>query len=122
MGWIGVDLDGTLAEYKKGQGSLIGRPLQPMVARIKKWQEKGKEVRIFTARAKTPGGVMQVQTWLANNGLPKLDVTNVKDDELFELWDDKAIRVVKNTGNPCSGCGEGNQFSAVHNAVLLTDC
>src|SRR5690242_5094505 len=52
MGWIGVDLDGTLATYGgwKGPGH-IGEPIPVMVERVKNWLAAGQEVRIFTARA-----------------------------------------------------------------------
>ncbi|WP_342221598.1 hypothetical protein [Candidatus Fukatsuia endosymbiont of Tuberolachnus salignus] len=47
-----------------GQGNTLGRPLTPMVQRIKAWLSAGNEVRIFTARAETPDGVIAVQHWL----------------------------------------------------------
>ena len=51
MGWIGVDLDGTLAEYHGWHDDgRIGKPILPMVARVKKWLAEGKEVRIVTER------------------------------------------------------------------------
>ena len=51
-GWIGVDLDGTLAHYGGWvEPERIGQPIAPMVARIKEWLGQGIEVRIFTARA-----------------------------------------------------------------------
>ena len=50
-GWIGVDLDGTLAEYNGWQGPAnIGAPIPAMVERVKAWLEEGRDVRIFTAR------------------------------------------------------------------------
>src|SRR5689334_22558651 len=50
-GWIGVDLDGTLAEYHgwPSDGS-IGKPVQGMVELVKLWIAEGRDVRIFTAR------------------------------------------------------------------------
>ncbi|CAJ0997224.1 hypothetical protein NVIRENTERO_02763 [Sodalis praecaptivus] len=36
MGWIGVDLDGTLAESRTGQGARIGKPVGPMMQRIRR--------------------------------------------------------------------------------------
>lgn len=95
MGWIGVDLDGTLAQYNAGQGAAIGKPLTPMVKRVKAWCKAQKEVRIFTARAETLKGKRAVENWLKENGLPALAVTNIKDSKMMELWDDKAIRVNK---------------------------
>lgn len=38
--WIGVDLDGTLAEYN-GQLSGIGDPINPMMNRVKRWLSQG---------------------------------------------------------------------------------
>jgi len=39
-----------------------------------------------------------VHTWLIDNGLPELEVTNVKDLNMSELWDDRCIHVETNTG------------------------
>lgn len=50
-GWIGIDLDGTLAEYDGWKGvEHIGKPIPSMVKRVKEWISEGKDVRIFTAR------------------------------------------------------------------------
>ena len=41
-GWIGVDLDGTLAYYDGWQGiDHIGEPILPMLNRVTKWLEQG---------------------------------------------------------------------------------
>ena len=111
--WIGVDLDGTLAEYDGWDGGKIGAPIPAMVERIKEWLEKGEhDVRIFTARvgpnafvpiemaentrART---IQHIQTWLKEEaGLPGLQVTATKDFAMIELWDDRAVQVVRNTG------------------------
>ena len=50
-GWIGVDLDGTLAEDNGYDGPTdIGPPVPGMVERVKEWLAKGREVRVVTAR------------------------------------------------------------------------
>lgn len=50
-GWIGVDLDGTLAVHEKWvDHTFIGEPIPEMVDRVRAWRAEGKEVRIFTAR------------------------------------------------------------------------
>lgn len=106
QGWIGVDLDGTLAFYDKWRGpNHIGSPITPMVERIKAWLADGKQVRIFTARV---GGddaehntfqATLIQDYLETAcGLPRLEVTARKDYSMVELWDDRAVRVVMNTG------------------------
>jgi hypothetical protein len=100
-GWIGVDLDGTLAEYHGWQGSeYIGKPIIPMVVRVMKWLEQGVTVKIFTARACIPEQIPPIQKWLFENGFPNLEITNVKDFAMIELWDDRCVQVIKNTGMP----------------------
>lgn len=116
--WIGVDLDGTLAKHDGKPNSPIGKPLQPMLDRVKQWIEDGKEVRIFTARADSSLQRVMIGRWLEDNGLPQLAITNTKDWEMQELWDDRAIRVKHNEGDPCSGCGAASKFSHCY----LADC
>ena len=100
--WIGVDLDGTLAEYNDWIGiEHIGKPIAPMIERVKDWIADGKKVKIFTARV-TQGqeAIRYIHKWLEAQGLPKLEVTNVKDFDMVELWDDRCVGVVTNTGMP----------------------
>lgn len=105
-GWVGVDLDGTLAHYDGWRGAEhIGAPIPAMLARVRAWLEEGREVRIFTARASVPESVPPIEAWLAENGLAGVQVTNVKDFGMVELWDDRAVRVVVNTGEPCCELG-----------------
>ena len=50
-GWYGFDLDGTLAKYDGWKGiDHIGEPVKPMVELIKQMRDKGKVVKIMTAR------------------------------------------------------------------------
>lgn len=97
--WIGVDLDGTLAKDTGWKGiEHIGEPIQPMVDKINRWLKAGKTVKIFTARAEEPKAVPYVKAWLSGLGFGDLEVTNIKDMYMDELWDDKAKRVKKNKG------------------------
>jgi hypothetical protein len=99
--WIGVDLDGTLAHYNKFRGiEHIGKPIPIMLYRVRKWIEKGYKVKIVTARASEPNGIPPVEAWLKKYGLEGLEVTCKKDFDMIELWDDRAVRVMSNTGNP----------------------
>ncbi|MBM5575595.1 hypothetical protein [Deefgea sp. CFH1-16] len=102
--WIGVDLDGTLAEYHGAMGSAIGEPVKPMLARVREWLDAGREVRIFTARASDPAQIPAIRQWLATHGLGQLAITNVKDFGMQELYDDKAMRVRRNVGWICPNC------------------
>ena len=100
-GWIAVDLDGTLAHYDGWKGEEhIGPPIETMMARVKAWLEKGYRVKVFTARASVPSQVQYVRVWLDSHGLNSVEVTNVKDFEMIELWDDRAVQVIPNTGTP----------------------
>lgn len=99
MGWIGVDLDGTLAVYEGWQGpEHIGDPVPLMLARVKRWLAQGREVRIFTARATDPEQIPAVKEWCRKHGLGELEVTCSKDYDMVALWDDRAVGVVKNEG------------------------
>jgi hypothetical protein len=98
-GWIGVDLDGTLAEYDIWRGrDHIGKPIPVMIERVKKWISEGKTVKIFTARACLPDQIPPIERWLEEQGLGYLEVTNYKDFGMIELWDDRCIHVEANTG------------------------
>ena len=126
-GWIGVDLDGTLAEYHGWKGAdHIGEPIPAMVERVKAWLAEGKDVRIFTARV-WPLGTFEnhisinnteqdllrvacalearkaVQAWCMAHFGRELPITCVKDYGMVELWDDRAVQVVKNTGARADG-------------------
>lgn len=98
MGWIGVDLDGTLAEYHGWDGGKIGKPIIPMLNRVLDWCNAGIEVRIFTARASEPELIPQVVEWCKQYIGRELKVTCQKDFNMIELYDDRAIQVEHNTG------------------------
>ena len=97
--WIGVDLDGTLARAEHWQGmESIGEPVPAMMRRVRAWVDKGLTVKVVTARAGDPAGLAATQAWLARHGLTGIEVTDRKDFGMVELWDDRAIQVVHNTG------------------------
>jgi hypothetical protein len=100
-GWIGVDLDGTLAKYGGWKGpDSIGEPVPAMLERVRGWLAAGKEVKVFTARACIPEQLPPVRAWLDRLGLQEVGITNVKDFGMIELWDDRAVQVEMNTGRP----------------------
>lgn len=115
-GWIGVDFDGTLAHYDKWVGwNVFGKPIPAMVRRVRQWLDEGREVRILTARVGVePDDVCRchvtgesytnaqmasaVQDWTEKHLGERLTITCVKDAAMIELWDDRAVQVVANTG------------------------
>jgi len=106
-GWIGVDLDGTLAEYLGWGDGKIGKPIPLMVKRVKEWLAQGQTVKIFTARVGEPyfdgdsesSIIQEIRDWLEAVSLPRdLEITAIKDFKMIELWDDRCIQVVPNTG------------------------
>lgn len=109
-GWIGVDLDGTLAMYTtwKGAGH-IGEPIPAMVQRVKDWLAAGIEVRIFTARVNQAyrymedDAVRHINAWCLEHIGDVLPVTAAKDFGMIELWDDRCVQVIPNTGQRADG-------------------
>lgn len=105
-GWYGFDLDGTLAFYDGWKGDEhIGDPIPTMVARVQKYLALGRDCRIMTARANPEAEnylrqVMLIQSWTLKHIGKALPVTNAKDYSMVELWDDRAVQVIPNTGIP----------------------
>ena len=101
-GYIAVDLDCTLAHYDgwRSDGS-VGAPIKIMQDRVIQWLAAGKEVRIMTARASGSDAAKQIiiiKAWCQEHLGQELEVTCCKDYLMEELWDDRAVRVLKNTG------------------------
>jgi len=101
-GWIGVDLDGTLAHYDHWRGiEHIGDPIPLMVERVREWLAEGRDVRIFTARVagdQRETALPFIEQWCVEHLGSTLPVTNTKDFGMVELWDDRAVQVIPNTG------------------------
>lgn len=134
-GWIGVDLDGCLAEYHGWNGGLIGAPVPAMVERVRHWLAEGRDVRIFTARVGCQGGYSeesereanelfaaeqraQIEAWCLRYVGRKLPVTCQKDFRMVELWDDRCVRVRPNVGLPCCDLGDGNFYALLGDKAL----
>ncbi len=97
--WYGVDLDGTLAVWNETSTlDRIGGPIPAMVDLVRRMVDNGIRVKIFTARAGDPAQIPKIRAWMSQNGLPDLEITNVKDYYMERLYDDRAIRVERNTG------------------------
>lgn len=123
-GWIGFDLDGTLAHYE-GWKSVehIGEPIQPMIDLLKQLLAEGQTVKIFTARVyrrvqwlamdptdeenqeqfntvRTECELVErtIHDWLKRQGIPKLEITCIKDFGMIKLYDDRCVQVETNTG------------------------
>lgn len=127
-GWIGVDFDGTLAQYDTWvDAAHCGRPIQPMVDRVQAWLKAGRQVRVFTARVfpitevitgypalnfvpaehrnslpyRYRGAVEAahaIQDWCRQYIGTVLPITCVKDYAMIELYDDRCVQVRPNTG------------------------
>ena len=98
-GWIGVDLDGTLAEYYGWKGkNHIGKPIEKMVEFVKKQIAAGIQVKIFTARAADLDQIPVIKSWLEKIDLDDLEITNIKDYGTIAIYDDRARQVILNTG------------------------
>lgn len=99
--WIGVDLDGTLAEFNGWKGpEHIGPPIPHVVDCVRYLMTKlNFDVRVFTSRAEVPEQVKPIRTWLIAQGLPAdMPITCTKHRGLLALIDDRSIGVKFNTG------------------------
>ena len=94
-GWVGVDLDGTLAHYDHFRGEdHVGGPIEPMIKKVRQWLRDGMDVRLFTARKPHP----VIRAWMKEHIGELLPITNVKDQGMIALYDDRVVGVRRNTG------------------------
>lgn len=115
-GWIGFDLDGTLAVYDHWRGEdHIGEPVPEMVRLVQFFLAEGKyDVRIMTARAsranrdaaQRKANIKLIKAWCLTNIGQELEVTSEKDWAMADLYDDRCHRVEKNTGRVIGGVNE----------------
>lgn len=126
-GWIGVDLDGTLAHYTAWTNGQIGQPVPAMVERVKQWLSEDKDVRVFTARVSIDPSLYSseslrcadaqfaaeqralIEAWCLQHIGVVLPVTATKDFTMLELWDDRAVTVEMNTGRVLTVRGSAAQ-------------
>jgi hypothetical protein len=124
--WVGVDLDGTLAEDMPGaphDDFYIGPPISRMVERIKQWRAEGIEVRILTARAGHRRNIIYIEKWCQEHLGEILPVTDKKDYDMAVLYDDRAIGIERNTGIELAENARNAGFEAGYQACLnrMTD-
>jgi hypothetical protein len=103
-GWIGFDLDGTLAKYTTWNGpTVIGEPIKPMVDLLQAYIAQGVKVKIFTARVASSNedkdiARKAIEKWCIVNIGYIIPVTAEKDFGMIALYDDRCIHVQLNTG------------------------
>lgn len=122
-GWIGVDLDGTLAFYDGWKGAEhIGPPIPRMLDRVVKWISDSNcpEVKIMTARVSPDKEDSEkcrkvIEKWLLKHVIPllplylrepcpiEISITHEKNARMIELWDDRCVQVIPNTGERADG-------------------
>jgi hypothetical protein len=109
--WIGVDFDGTLALEIPGRTNPyeLGAPVPAMVERVKTWLVAGIRVKLFTARMAEYSVTSEyyrdldkmetlLRAWCLEHIGSELECTNEKDGGMEVLWDDRAVRVLRNLG------------------------
>jgi len=106
---IAVDFDGTLARQDdiddgRYDPSRVGEPVPAMVERVRRWLARGDEVVVLTARVhpshegEVAASKAAIEGFCAEQFGRTLQVTCMKDSMMDRFYDDKAVRVEKNTG------------------------
>lgn len=103
--WDGFDLDKTLAFFDEWNGPLhIGEPISAMIEQIKQTIAEGRIAKIFTARVsytdeRVNAAIRKaIQAWCLQHIGQVLEITNIKDMGMVNLYDDRAYHVVPNQG------------------------
>ncbi len=80
--------------------NIIGEPILPMVNRVKKLIiSNDVKVKIFTARVcHGEVAIGFIKAWCKQVFGVELEITNVKDFAMLELWDDRCKQVIHNEG------------------------
>ena len=113
-GWVGTDLDGTLAEYTEYKGwQHIGKPIPGVLNFIKKLRAAGIPVKIFTARCSSESRDVDgltfeqvekvIQDWTEEHLGERLPVTAEKGCSMICFLDDSAVQIDKNKGTLTAG-------------------
>ena len=117
-GWIGVDLDGSLAVYTRDINGpdRIGEPIPKMLHRVKTWLAQGWDVRIFTARVHPDNcwretSIKSINDWCMKHLGRTLPITCSKDYMMVCLYDDRAVGLITNTGERADGLEDIADFN-----------
>ena len=113
-GWVGFDLDGTIAQYTGYKGwQHIGEPIPSMINFIKKLRSMGIPCKILTSRAAAESRAVDgltfeqveqvVQDWTEKYIGERLPVVSEKGCSMIVLFDDSVVQINKNTGCATAG-------------------
>ena len=100
-GFIGVDFDGTLVT----ENNPCGKPIMPMIDKVREWIAEGREVVIFTA-APRPQITEFCKKWFGR----ALRQTNIKERGCNAWVDDRHILVERDTGRIISNDSDAIQL------------
>lgn len=108
-GWIGFDLDGTLAYHDPDEFDpyIVGEPV-PLMLQTAKWHlDHGDDIQIVTARVSPrPDYATEdveevrkaIEDWTEEHLGKRLKVRHDKDYKMRFLYDDRVRQVIPNTG------------------------
>lgn len=95
------DLDGSIAKIdptKKFDPAVIGEPIAKAITMLKKQQDAGHKILIFTARASSEKNIGYIKDWLAAHDIKNCKITNKKLPSIEKFFDDRAVGLVRNKG------------------------
>lgn len=111
---VATDFDATLATYDGPAGGplALGDPIEKHVDRVKGWLKDGIHVEVFTAKINVDDPELRMLITLAIHAWCKkhlgvvLAVTDRKKGTWKQIWDDRTVRVVSNTGKVYPGADD----------------
>ena len=108
------DLDGTMAKRQEPFNPYsVGEPIKAIVDIALDAGKRGIKLLCFTARAhsRDPKMLSTVRTWLDQQGLKDMKITNIKVPTIDRFIDDKAVGVVPDKGVLLTEPGKARKVS-----------
>lgn len=90
-----LDFDGVLARYERGwpgnAAMVAEEPVEGAQDFVRRAQEAGWRVMVYSARSGQAGGIRAMRTWLKRHGFPEVELPGRKPPITLTI-DDQAIR------------------------------
>lgn len=88
---IALDFDGVLHDYKGVFTANLNPPVPGAQQFVETLKKNGFKLIVFSVRAETAVGLIQIERWLKKYGFPELSITNKKPQASLYV-DDRGFR------------------------------